>query len=179
MLDTLGDKKIKEDEHYQQRLIEIKQKEMDDKKAVDVEMDDLRVKNENEINANLAKKRRINISKTEQKLEDFKRKQGKGHNPEAELQFADMLADYGNKVKKVDADLAAEKEEQMLSLEQKLKDRKQSRLREIEEQRKQKEQLLNSETVQNTAKISTEMKQIESLLNPIKDESDRMKIIMS
>lgn len=52
------------------------------------------------------------MSAEEKRLEDFKRKNGKG-NPETELQFADMLMEYGNKVKKLDADLAQEKQKQL------------------------------------------------------------------
>lgn len=68
-----------------------------------------------------------------------------------------MLADYGNKVKKLDADLLAEKDEQTKKLEEKLKDRKQKRLREIEVARKEKEAALNMETVKTTSKLTTEM----------------------
>lgn len=39
--------------------------------------------------------------------------------------------------------------------------------------------MLNSDTVNNNAKLTTEMKQIECLLNPIKDEDVRMEIILS
>ena len=60
-----------------------------------------------------------------------------------------MLADYNRKVKKLDADLAIEGQQQTQKLEERMKDRKQSRLREIEEQRKQKEQMLNTDTVNN------------------------------
>lgn len=89
-----------------------------------------------------------------------------------------MLADYGNKVKKLDADLVKEKEQQTALLDQKLRDRKQKRLREIEVDRKEKETALNAETVKTTSKLNTEMKQIESLLDPIKDEEDRMEMIL-
>jgi hypothetical protein len=89
-----------------------------------------------------------------------------------------MLADYGNKVKKLDADLVKEKEQQTALLDQKLRDRKQKRLREIEVARKEKETALNAETVKTTSKLNTEMKQIESLLDPIKDEEDRMAMIL-
>lgn len=39
--------------------------------------------------------------------------------------------------------------------------------------------MLNTDTVNNNAKLATEMKQLECLLNPIKDEEARMEIIMS
>jgi len=42
VLDTLGQKKIAEDNRYHDQLVEIKQKELDDKKLVDHEIDELR-----------------------------------------------------------------------------------------------------------------------------------------
>jgi hypothetical protein len=54
-----------------------------------------------DIQKDLQQKRLKLLSEAEQKLEAFKRKQGKG-NPENDLIFADMLAQYGNQVKIVD-----------------------------------------------------------------------------
>lgn len=116
VLDNLGQKKISEDTRYQDKLVEIKQKELDDKKAVDHEMDELRKIGQKDIVEVLQGKRLKQLSESEKRLEDFKRKQGKG-NPEQELQFADMLADYGNKVKKLDKDLGDEKDKQLSTLE--------------------------------------------------------------
>lgn len=89
-----------------------------------------------------------------------------------------VLTDYGNKVKKLDKDLLEEKDDQHKRLEERLKDRKNQRLREIEEKRKKQEQELNTNTVQSNSKITTEIKQIESLLDPIKDEEERMRVIL-
>lgn len=75
-------------------------------------MEDLKKEGMRDIQHELDQKRLKAISESERKLEDFKRKQGKGHNPEAELKFADMLQDYGNQVKKLDADLLQEKQKQ-------------------------------------------------------------------
>lgn len=75
-----------------------------------------------DIQAELNQKRLKTLSVSENRMAEYKRKQGKGH--EGELVFADMLADYGNKVKKLDADLLAEKDEQTKKLEEKLRDRK-------------------------------------------------------
>lgn len=38
---------------------------------------------------------------------------------------------------------------------------------------------MNNETVKTTSKLTTEIKQVEALLDPIKDEEERMKIILS
>lgn len=69
-----------------------------------------------------------------------------------------MLAQYGNQVKKIDQDLEREKLKQLDSLEQRLKDRKQNRLREIEEQRRQSEKVLNDETVKMNSELTQEIK---------------------
>lgn len=69
-----------------------------------------------------------------------------------------MLAQYGNQVKKIDQDLESEKLKQLDSLEQRLKDRKQNRLREIEEQRRQSEKVLNDETVKMNSELTQEIK---------------------
>ena len=42
MLNNLGEKKQAEDDRYQRKFYEIKQKEMDDKKKIDSEIEDLR-----------------------------------------------------------------------------------------------------------------------------------------
>jgi len=85
------------------------------------------------------------VSVAEHKLEDFKRKHGQ--NAEAEHKFADMLSDYGNTVKAVDAQLATEREKQMELIEQSVRERKQERLKEIESKRREREVKLNDETV--------------------------------
>lgn len=152
---------------------------MHDKKAVDAEINEIRINSYKDIAKDLNETRLKTLSVSEQRLEDFKRKQGKGSSPQDELTFGDMLADYGNKVKKLDADLLKEKEKQKLRLEEKLRDRKQARLREIEEQRKQKEANLSADSAQTSTKITTEMNQITALLDPIKDEEERFKIILA
>lgn len=72
-----------------------------------------------------------------------------------------------------------EKAKQLDSLEQRLKDRKQNRLREIEEVRRQSEKHLNDATVKINSEITQEIKQVESLLKPIKDEKERMDVIVN
>jgi hypothetical protein len=74
VLDGLGQKKIEEDGRYHQKLTEIKQKEMDDKKAVDQEMIELKETSTKTINNELNQKRLKTISESERRLEDFKRK---------------------------------------------------------------------------------------------------------
>jgi len=39
--------------------------------------------------------------------------------------------------------------------------------------------MLNTDTVNTNSKLTTEMKQLESLLHPIKDEQARMEIIIN
>jgi hypothetical protein len=53
IIDNLGEKKISEDERYQNKLIEIKQTENAEKLAVDAEMDDLRKNSMKEVTTEL------------------------------------------------------------------------------------------------------------------------------
>lgn len=105
-------------------MIEIKQHEIKEKKAVDDEIDQLRKNEQRVINTNLQDERRNDLQLKEQRMEDFKKKQGKGHDPEGELIFSDMLADYGNKVTALDKKILEDKAKQEAELEEKLKDRK-------------------------------------------------------
>lgn len=89
-----------------------------------------------------------------------------------------MLTEYGNTVKRVDAELAEEKSAQIDLLHKQIRERKQQRLREIEDQRKVKEEELNKETIEVNKKLDSELKQLESLLTPVKDEQQRMKLIL-
>lgn len=61
ILENLGDRKIKEDAHYQNKLIEIKQHEIKEKKAVDDEIDQLRKNEQRVINTNLQDERRNDL----------------------------------------------------------------------------------------------------------------------
>ena len=89
-----------------------------------------------------------------------------------------MLTEYGNTVKKVDAELAEEKSIQLDLLQKQIRERKQQRLREIEDQRKAKEEGLNEETIDVNKKLDSELKQLESLLITVKDEQQRLKLIL-
>ena len=140
-------------------------------------MDDYKRKAVAELQSKLNKMRLAKVSVAEHKLEDFKRKHGQ--NAEAEHKFADMLSDYGNTVKAVDAQLATEREKQMELIEQSVRERKQERLKEIESKRREREVKLNDETVGANQQLGKEYEQLESLLKPIKDEEQRMSIVMS
>jgi len=85
IIDNLGEKKISEDERYQNKLIEIKEAETKEKLAVDAEMDDLRRNSMKEMTGDMQQKRISSLGPAEKRLEDFKRRQGKGHNPENDL----------------------------------------------------------------------------------------------
>jgi hypothetical protein len=78
-------------------------------------------------------------------MEDFKKRK---MNAENEYEFADMLAAYGEKVNRVDAQLAQEKSEMDAALEERLKKRRQRRREEIDEQKTAAEAKLHKDTVE-------------------------------
>ena len=62
-------------------------------------------------------------------------------------------------------------------LEERLKQRREQRRREAEEQRKALESQLNKDTQNQRTRFTDEMNQIQSLLKPVKEEEERMKMI--
>lgn len=78
-------------------------------------------------------------------MEDFKKRK---MNAENEYEFADMLAEYGEKVKAVDKQLSQEKSEMEAQLEGRLKQRRQRRREEIDEQKAAAEGKLNQDTAE-------------------------------
>lgn len=178
ILESLGDRKLKEDQRYHDKLLDIKNKETEEKQMVDAEIEQLRKNEARDIHKGLQEQRREQLALKEKQMEDYKKLKGKGFDPESELVFSDMLADYGSNVKILDSQLLSDKAIQEAKLEERLADRKQARLREVEQKRKDKEAVLNADTVKITSKLNLEAKQIETLLDPIQDEEERMKIIL-
>ena len=76
----------------------------------------------------------------EKRLNDMKKN---GLSGDAEFEFADLLAEYGDKVQKVDDEMKAWNAEQSAALEDKLRQRREKRRREIEEMKKEREAQLN------------------------------------
>jgi hypothetical protein len=73
-----------------------------------------------DIHKRLQEHRRLDLAVNEKQLEDYKKMKGKGFDPESELVFSDMLADYGNNVKALDKQLLGKKAEQEEVLEERL-----------------------------------------------------------
>ena len=65
---------------------------------------------------------------------------------DAEEEFADMLANYGKQVEKVDEEMKAHKADQNSALEEKLRLRREKRRQEAEDAKKAREANLNKDT---------------------------------
>ena len=87
-------------------------------------------------------------------MEDFKKRK---MNAENEYEFADLLEQYGETVKAVDAALAKEKLEKDAELEEKIKARRQKRRQEIEDAKAKREAELQKETVEHRSELTNQM----------------------
>ena len=70
---------------------------------VDAEIVQLRKNEARDIHKGLQEQRREQLALKEKQMEDYKKLKGKGFDPESELVFSDMLADYGSNVKILDS----------------------------------------------------------------------------
>lgn len=112
------------------QLSEIKTQEQADIVKIEVEIDHERKQGGRDIEDEISREKKRRLETAERRLNDFKRKAASGAN---EDKFADMLNEYGNLVKKVEGDLASEKEQQYAKLEERLQLRRQQRKKEINE----------------------------------------------
>ena len=121
IMDGIADKKDTEDEHYQKKLLEIQKIEDGEKDRIEQEIKEERETGLENIEEEAKKIREDRLKAAEKKLNDFKKRGLAGDN---EYEFADMLANYGNLVEKVDADMEQWKKEQNDSLEERLRKRR-------------------------------------------------------
>lgn len=85
-----------------------------------------------------------------------------------------MLNEYGDLVKRVDEDLKAQREEELNSLEARLLQRRRDKRQAIADKAKQIEDGLNKEGVEDRSDLQERLNQVESLLQPVKQEEERL-----
>ena len=168
-------KKDVEDSHYQNKLLEMQGIEDNEKSMIEQEIKEERELGKEKIEEEAKQKRDERLKVMEKKLNDFKKG---GLAGEDEYKFDDMLAEYGNHVKQVDEEMKAWQRDQNDKLEDRLKQRREQRRREAEEQKKGLESQLNKDTQNQRTRFTNEMNQIQSLLKPVKDEEERLKMIV-
>jgi len=174
IMDGIADKKDTEDEHYQKKLLEIQKIEDGEKDKIEQEIKEERELGLENIEEESKKIRDERLKAAEKKLNDFKKR---GLAGDDEYEFADMLANYGNLVEKVDGDMQQWKKDQESSLEDRLRQRRENRRKEADEKKKELETGLNKDTQNQRSRFNDEMSQVQSLLKPVKDEEERLKML--
>ena len=172
-MEGISDKKDTEDEHYSKKLLEIQKIEDNERDRIEQEIKDERERGQEDIEEESKRIRDEKLKAAEKRLNDFKKRGLAGDN---EYEFADMLANYGGLVEKVDADMEQWKKDQNDSLEEKLRKRREQRRKEAEENKKDLEARLNKDTQQQRSRFTDEMDQVKSLLKPVKEEEERLKM---
>ena len=173
-LEILADKKQLEDDHYNKKLAEIAQKAEAEKANIEGDLRKWKRQEENAIEDDLQARKKDLLSAAEKAMQDFKKKK---MNAENEYEFAEMLAEYGKKVKDVEALIAGEKSKANQDLEERLKQRRKKKQQDIEDSKAGLEAQLQKETVATRSQLAKEMDQLQSLLKPVKDEDERLERI--
>lgn len=129
-LEILADKKQLEDDHYNRKLAEIAEKADAEKANIEGDLRKWKRQEENQIEDDLKELKKNQLSAAEKAMQDFKKKK---MNAENEYEFAEMLAEYGKKVKDVENLIAEEKGKRNAELEERLKQRRKKKQQDIEE----------------------------------------------
>lgn len=123
-----------------------------------------------QIENNVESEKQKRLAAAEKRLNDFKKRSG-GANDD---KFADMLSEYGELVKKVESDLENEKELQYSQLEERLAARRRQRKQEIGDKARDMEQSLNKNSVDSRQDLQEQLNQVESMLQPVRNEEERV-----
>ena len=95
-LEILADKKQLEDDHYNKKLAEISQKAEVEKANIEGDLRKWKRQEENAIEEGLKNRKKDLLAESEKAMQDFNKRK---LNAENEYEFAEMLAEYGKKVK--------------------------------------------------------------------------------
>ena len=174
LIEGISDKKDTEDDHYQKKLLEIQKFEDDQKTKVDEELKAEREAGIETIEEEGKKIRDAKLAAAERRLKDMK---NKGLANSAEDEFADAMAAYGKQVEEVDEDMKEWRKGQLSDLDERLRQRRLKKLQELEDQKKDNEAQLNKDTQKQRSRLNDEIDQVQSLLKPVQDEEDRLKMI--
>jgi len=118
----MADNKEKDDYKLQDGLIDIQERETHELKNIDKQINRERKIALNQIDTDVAILRRTKLAGMEKQIDEAKRRQtgGKDH----EFYMADLLTQYGELVKKVDLDIADQKEQKLAKMEENLNKRR-------------------------------------------------------
>lgn len=166
MMDGVADKKGQLDGYYTQKMDEIADKEKQELEKIEPEIQHERVKFLKAINIRLDQKRTEMLTDSEKRLNEFRKKTGQNDPDE----FADMIAQYGDQVKRVDSLIELEKEKERKKMEEELARRKAERITNAKSRRKEREDELLKETGESRGAKQEEMKAVLGLIKPIQDE---------
>jgi len=110
----------------------------------------------------------------EKRLNDFRKKAG----PDEDYQFADMIAEYGEQVKRVDGEIELERERERLKMEEELARRRAERIAKTNAKRKEREEDLLVEIGDTRGAKQEEMNAVLGLIKQIKDEDNKISRVL-
>lgn len=174
LVDTLSEKKGQVDDYFTKKMDEIADQETSELQRIEPEIAHERIRFLKAINQRLDQKRSEILGESEQRLNEFRKKAG----PNEEYQFADMIAQYGEQVKQVDAQIEREREQERRQMEEELARRKAERIERAKAKRKQREEELVKEVGGTRSAKQDEMNAILGLIKPIADEENKINRVL-
>ena len=126
----LSDKQDSNQQDFNAEMHRLAEIEAEAKKKLDKDIEDSYNQELKDIETAMKKKRNDQLALMEKRLEQLKKKPGKH-----EDELGDLLNDYGKLVKKVDSEQEDQKLKEQTALSDKLKKRKEEKLKELEKER--------------------------------------------
>lgn len=174
MVDGLAAKKGQVDDYFTKKMDEIAEKEKQELAKIEPEIALERKKYLKAIQVRLDKKKTDMMEEHETRLNEFRKKAS----PDEDYQFADMIAEYGEQVKRVDAEIELERERERLKMEEELARRRADRIAKTNAKRKEREEELLKEIGDTRGAKQEEMNAVLGLIKPIKDEDNKISRVL-
>lgn len=162
----LHQKQGNEKAKYENELKDMANMEEIEKMRINEDM--LREKEEGlkEIEDELAAKKKAKLSGMEKRLDKAKK--------DGNVDFADLLNEYGNMVKGIDADQNDERKDMRKLLDEKLAKRKADRLKALQQKKEEIEKGVDDQLDEKNKKTQADLDQMKGLLMPVTDEEKRI-----
>lgn len=119
-----------------------------------------------DIEEDLAAKKKAKLAAMEKKLDKAKK--------DGNVDFSDLLNQYGNLVKSIDEEQDEERRDARKALDDRLAKRKQEKLKALQKAKEEREQGIDDQLDEKNKKTQADLEQMKGLLMPVTDEDKRI-----
>ncbi|CDW71824.1 gcc2 and gcc3 domain-containing protein [Stylonychia lemnae] len=172
---TLNNLKQDDTKQFNEQIEKIAQKEKEEMALMEKDIEKEKNQEAKEIEKQLQANKSERLAEMERKLEEMKRNK---ESKDWDIEFGDLLNDYGKLVKNVEMEMEFEKAKQMKDLEERIRRRKEMKQRDVQEQRKEREQKFNEQLNDKSKNLGNQIEQIKQLLKPVVNEDLRIQALL-